>query len=29
MSEIVTDRVCAEVEGQLVVFLIGLRINKL
>jgi fumigallin biosynthesis monooxygenase-like protein len=29
MPELVTERVCAEVEGELVVFLIGMRINKL
>lgn len=29
MSEIVTERVCAEVEGEVVVFLIGMRINRL
>jgi hypothetical protein len=29
MSELVTERVCAEVEGEIVVFLIGMRINRL
>lgn len=29
MPELVTERVCAEVEGGVVVFLIGMRINKL
>lgn len=29
MPELVTERVCAEVEGEVVVFLIGMRINKL
>ena len=29
MPELVTERVCAEVEGEFVVFLIGMRINKL
>jgi hypothetical protein len=29
MSEIVRERVCAEVEGGVVVFLIGMRINRL
>jgi hypothetical protein len=29
MPEIIKDRVCAEVEGEVVVFLIGMRINKL
>lgn len=28
MSEIVTDRVCADIEGEIAVFLIGMRINK-
>ena len=28
MTELVTDRVCAEVEGDIVVFLIGMRINR-
>ncbi len=29
MPKLVTERVCAEVEGDVVVFLIGMRINKL
>jgi hypothetical protein len=29
MPEIIKERVCAEVEGEVVVFLIGMRINKL
>jgi len=29
MSEIIKEKVCAEVEGDIVVFLIGMRINKL
>ena len=29
MPELVKERVCAEVEGDVVVFLIGMRINKL
>ncbi len=29
MPELVRERVCAEVEGDIVVFLIGMRINKL
>ena len=29
MPELVTERMCAEVEGEIVVFLIGMRINKL
>jgi hypothetical protein len=29
MTNIITERVCAEVEGDIVVFLIGMRINKL
>jgi hypothetical protein len=29
MSEIINERVCAEVDGEVVVFLIGMRINKL
>jgi Domain of unknown function (DUF4188) len=29
MPELVTERMCAEVEGEVVVFLIGMRINKL
>jgi hypothetical protein len=28
MAEIIAERVCAEVEGDFVVFLIGMRINK-
>jgi len=28
MSELITERVCAEAEGGVVVFLIGMRINK-
>lgn len=28
MSELVTERVCAEVEGEITVFLIGMRINR-
>ena len=28
MTELVRERVCAEVEGEVVVFLIGMRINK-
>jgi hypothetical protein len=28
-TEIIRERVCAEVEGEVVVFLIGMRINKL
>ena len=28
MSELITERVCAEVEGEIVVFLIGMRINR-
>lgn len=29
MSKLIKERVCAEVEGEVVVFLIGMRINKL
>ena len=29
MTSIITERVCAEVEGDIVVFLIGMRINRL
>jgi hypothetical protein len=29
MVELINERVCAEVEGEIVVFLIGMRINKL
>jgi hypothetical protein len=29
MPELIKERVCAEVEGEIVVFLIGMRINKL
>lgn len=29
MSELIKERVCAEVDGDVVVFLIGVRINKL
>jgi hypothetical protein len=29
MSELIKERVCAEVEADVVVFLIGMRINKL
>ncbi|WP_428391342.1 DUF4188 domain-containing protein [Lichenicoccus sp.] len=29
MSDIITERVCAEPEGDIVVFLIGMRINRL
>ena len=29
MVEVIEDRVCAEVEGEVVVFLIGMRINRL
>ena len=28
MSELITERVCAEAEGGVVVFLIGMRVNK-
>jgi hypothetical protein len=28
MSEIIKDRVCAEIDGEIVIFLIGVRINK-
>jgi hypothetical protein len=28
MPEIIKERVCAEVEGEIVIFLIGIRINK-
>ena len=28
MSDLIKERVCAEVEGEIVVFLIGMRINK-
>lgn len=28
MSEIIRERVCAEVEGEIVIFLIGIRINR-
>jgi len=28
MSEIIKERVCAEVEGEIVIFLIGIRLNK-
>lgn len=28
MPELINDRVCAEVDGEVVVFLIGMRINK-
>ena len=29
MTEVIRERVCGEVEGEVVVFLIGMRINKL
>ncbi len=29
MAEIIAERVCAEVEGEIAVFLIGMRINRL
>jgi fumigallin biosynthesis monooxygenase-like protein len=29
MAELVNERICAEVEGEIVVFLIGIRINRL
>ena len=29
MSELITERVCAEVDNEIAVFLIGMRINKL
>lgn len=29
MSEIIRERICAEVDGDVVIFLIGMRINKL
>jgi hypothetical protein len=29
MSELINERICAEVEGEIVVFLIGMRINRL
>jgi hypothetical protein len=29
MAELIKERVCAEVEGDIVIFLIGMRINKL
>jgi hypothetical protein len=28
MPEIINERMCAEVDGEVVVFLIGMRINK-
>jgi hypothetical protein len=28
MSELITERVCAEIDGEIVVFLIGMRINR-
>jgi hypothetical protein len=28
MAELITERVCAETEGDIVIFLIGMRINK-
>jgi Domain of unknown function (DUF4188) len=29
MSELIKERVCAEIDGEVVIFLIGMRINKL
>jgi hypothetical protein len=28
MAELITERVCAEIDGDIVIFLIGMRINK-
>jgi len=29
MSRVIAERMCAQIEGDFVVFLIGMRINKL